>query len=443
LLVVVVAGLLTAPPAGAAVQDVVGIGEFNSVACPTSTQCVGVGIIFTTDSSGAVGAAAPLTPSSGAIAGGQAAQAIEGTELLAAVSCPSSTQCLAVGENSDASEGVAVALDPVTGAVVAGQSVQSIPGIFMAALACPSTTLCLGVGHAPDGQGEAVPLDPTTGAIATGESVQTIPGTSGVGLEGVACPTTTQCLAVGENASASAAAAVPLDPATGAISSGQSGQSVTTKGVLVGINCPSATMCLAVGWGADQPSVAVPLDPETGMIPSGQRDQTISSRAAMLSAVSCPSISQCLAVGNDDGDPSTGQAVSLSPVTGAISSGQSIESLAGTGALNGIECPSVAQCLVVGSGFEASGGASLVLSPATGSPTPPLAAPPPPASTSTTGPASPPQATGTVPGASRLAFTGDDLLPLVVGGGLLVAGGAGLVGLTLRPRRKRTGEADA
>jgi hypothetical protein len=170
LLVVAVTGLLAVPPVAG--QDVAGIGAFNGVACPSNSQCVGVGIIFTTASSGAVGAAAPLTAASGAVSGGQAVQTIPGTELLSAVSCPSGTQCLAVGENSDASEGVAVPLDPETGAVVAGQSVQSIPGIFMAAVACPSSTRCLGVGHAPDGRGVAVSLDPATGAIAMGESVQ-------------------------------------------------------------------------------------------------------------------------------------------------------------------------------------------------------------------------------------------------------------------------------
>ncbi len=281
LLVVAATGLLAGLPAsGATVQNVGGIGTFNGVACPSNSQCVGVGIIFTTGSSGAMGAAAPLTPASGAVSTGQAVRTIPGTASLSAVSCGSGTQCLAVGENADTSEGVAVPLDPRTGAVVAGRSVQSIPGIFMTAVACPSTTRCLGVGHAPDGQGVAVSLDPATGAIATGENVQTIPGTGGVGLEGVACPTTTRCLAVGENAGASAGAAVPLDPATGAPSTGQSSKSVTTKGVLVGVSCPSAAVCLAVGWGADQPSVAVPLDPATGMVPSGQRDQTISPRTA-------------------------------------------------------------------------------------------------------------------------------------------------------------------
>jgi hypothetical protein len=346
---------------------------------------------------------------------------------------------------------VAVALDPETGAVADGQSLQNIPGIFIAAVACPSITQCLAVGHAPDGQGEAVSLDPATGAIATDESLQTIPGTGGLGLEGLACPTTTQCVAVGENVSRSAGAAVPLNPATGALSTGETVQSVTTKGVLVGISCPSPTMCLAVGWGADQPSVAVPLDPGTGMIPSGQQDQTISSRAATLSAVTCPSVSQCLAVGNDDGDPSAGQAVPLSPVTGAISSGQAIQSPSGSGALNGIDCSSATQCLAVGAGFEGSGGASLALSPTTATgvtaivPPPPTSAPTtePVTATTTTVPAPPPvPALGTGPVVSSLAFTGDNLLPLALGGVVLVAGGGSLVGMALRPRRRRNAATD-
>lgn len=418
LLVAAVTGLLAVPPAaGTGVRDVAGIGAFNGVACPSNSRCVGVGVIFPTSSSGAVGAAAPLTAASGTLSQGQGVQSISGTELLSAVSCASRTQCLAVGENVDGSEGVAVPLDPKTGAVVAGRSVQRIPGIFMAAVACPSTTVCVGVGHAPQGQGVAVSLDPATGAIASGKSVQTIPGTGGVGLEGVACPTTTRCLAVGENAGASAGAAVPLNPATGAPSTGQRSQDVTTKGVLVGVSCPSAAMCLAVGWGADQPSVSVPLDPATAMVPSGQRDQTISSRAAKLTAVACPSVSQCLAVGNDDGDPSHGQAVPLSPVTGAASSGRSILNLTGTGALNAAACPAPTRCVVTGSAFEASGGASLVLSPATGNPTgPPVA------------------------GTSPRSFTGGTLLLLIVGG-TLVVGGAALVSVRSR-RRKRAGAAD-
>ena len=174
------------------------------------------------------------------------------------------------------------------------------------------------------------------------------------------------CVAVGENSGRSAGVAVPLNPATGAIRHGQRVRSVTHKGILVDLACPSTTVCLAVGWGASQPSVAAPIDPKTGAVSKGQSDQSISARAAMLTAVSCPSISLCLAVGNDTSDPSVGQAVPIDPTTGTIVADQSIQTLAGTGALNAVVCPSKAQCMAAGSGYESPGAVTQILDPSTG-----------------------------------------------------------------------------
>jgi hypothetical protein len=141
---------------------------------------------------------------------------------------------------------------------------------------------------------------------------------------------------------------------------------VTHKGILLDVACPSTTVCLAVGWGASQPSVAVPIDPRTGALSKGQSDRSISARAAMLTAVSCPSRSLCLAVGNDTGDPSVGQAVPIDPKTATIVAGQSIQTLAGTGALNAVVCPSAGQCVAAGSSFESAGAVTEILDPATG-----------------------------------------------------------------------------
>ncbi len=247
-----------------------------------------------------------------------------------------------------------------------GQELHIISGIFMSGVACASRKQCLAVGHDSSGSGVVVAIRPATGAISSGQRVQTIPGTGGVGLDGVACPSANLCVAVGENARRSAGIAVPLDPATGTIRRGRSIQNVTHKGILLDLACPSTTVCLAVGWGASQPSVAVPIDPRTGALSKGQSDRSISTRAAMLTAVSCPSISVCLAVGNDAGDPSVGQAVPIDPTTGTIVVDQSIESLAGTGALNAVACHSTAQCVTAGSRFESSEAVTEILDPATG-----------------------------------------------------------------------------
>jgi hypothetical protein len=312
------------------------------------------------------GAAASLDPASGGLSTGQSVQLIQSSGFLNGVSCPSRSTCLAVGENPNETMGIAVPLNPGTAMVRNGRALHIIPGLVMSGVACASRRQCLAVGHDSNGSGVAVALNPKTGAILRGRRAQTIPGTGGVGLEGVACPLATLCVAVGENSGRSAGVAVPLNPITGAIRRGQSIQDVTHKGILFGVACPSPIACLAVGWGASQPSVAVPIDPRTGALATGQSDQSISARAAMLTAVSCPSISLCLAVGNDAGDPSAGQAVPIDPTTATIVAGQSIQTLTGIGALNAVVCPSTGQCVAAGSSFESAGAVTEILDPATG-----------------------------------------------------------------------------
>jgi hypothetical protein len=348
--------------ASAAAQDFMPMTTFNGVACVSASQCIGVGTAASRVNSGA---AVSLNPVSGDLSTGQSLQLIRSSGYLNGVSCPSGSVCLAVGENANETRGIAVPLNPDTAMVRSGQEIHIISGIFMSGVACASRKHCLAVGHDSSGSGVVVALSPATGAILSGQRVQTIPGTGGVGLEGVACPLANLCVAVGENSGRSAGVAVPLNPATGAIRRGQSVQDVTHKGILVDLACPSTTVCLAVGWGASQPSVAVPIDPRTGALSKGQSDRSISARAAMLTAVSCPSISLCLAVGNDSGDPFVGQAVPIYPTTATIVAGQSIQTLAGTGALNAVVCHSTARCVAAGSRFESAGAVTEILDPAT------------------------------------------------------------------------------
>jgi hypothetical protein len=347
----------------ASVRDFTPMTTINGVACASANQCIGVGDVASSVNSGA---AASLDPVSGDLSTGQSLQLIGSSGFLNGVSCPSRSACLAVGENRKDTRGIAVPLNPRTATVRSGQELHTISGIFITGVACASRNECLAVGHDSSGSGVVVAVSPATGAILRGQRVQTIPGTGGVGLEGVACPLANLCVAVGENSEKSAGVAVPLNPATGSIHRGQRVQNVTHNGILIDLACPSTTVCLAVGWGASQPSVAVPIDPKTGALPKGQSDRTISTRAAMLTAVSCPSISLCLAVGNDTGDPSVGQAVPIDPTTATIVADQSIQTVAGTGALNAVVCYSTTQCVAAGSAFESAGAVTDILDSATG-----------------------------------------------------------------------------
>jgi hypothetical protein len=345
-------------PAGAIARDFTAMATFNGVACASSSRCIGVGNVVSRENAGA---AASLDPMSGGLSTGQSLRLIRSSGFLNGVSCPSASACLAVGENPNETRGIAVSLNPDTATVRSGQELHVISGIFISGVACASSKQCVAVGHDSSGSGVTVALSPATGAILRGQRVQTIPGTGGVGLEGVACPSSNLCVAVGENSGRSAGVAVPLNPANGAIRRGQSVRNVTHKGILFDVACPSTTVCLAVGWGASKPSVAVPIDPNTGAVSKGQSDRSISARAAMLTAVSCPSRSLCVAVGNDTDDPSVGQAVAIVPTTAAIVDGQSIRTLKGTGALNAVVCPSASQCVAAGSSFEFAGAVTEIL----------------------------------------------------------------------------------
>ena len=247
-------------PAGAIARDFTPMATFNGVACASSSRCIGVGNVV---SSGNSGAAASLDPVSGGLSTGQSLRLIRSSGFLNGVSCPSASACLAVGENPNETRGIAVSLNPDTATVRRDQEPHVISGISMSAVACASRKQCVAVGHDSSGSGVTVVLGPATGAILRGQRVQTIPGTGGVGLEGVACPSTNLCVAVGENSGRSAGVAVPLNPANGAIRRGQSVRNVTHKGILLDVACPSTTACVAVGWGAGKPSLAVPIDPNT------------------------------------------------------------------------------------------------------------------------------------------------------------------------------------
>jgi hypothetical protein len=174
----------------------------------------------------------------------------------------------------------------------------------------------------------------------------------------------------------------------------------------------------------------------TGAVPGGQSDQTISVHAAMLTAVWCPSASQCLAVGNDADDPSIGQAVPLDLTTGTISSGQSIQNIAGTGTSNGLTCPSTNQCLAAGASFEAAEAVTVILSATTAVD---VDATPPATNTTTTAtptttPAPLTTAPVATPGVPVLAVTGvNQAFLLTAGAGLI---GVGFVLLKLASRRR-------
>ncbi len=207
-------------------------------------------------------------------------------------------------------------------APASASTAQVVPGVSpLNGVACPSATTCVAVG-------DSAVVTITNGTVSAPQAVS---GTN-LDLLGVACPTATTCVAVGENASFQGMV-VP-------ITNGTPGTAVVVPGTvgLEGVACPSATTCIAVGFGS---GVVVPITNGTPGTP-----QAVPG-APFLFGVACPSATTCIAVGNNDFE---GVVV---PITnGTPGSPQMMPS---TPFLTGVACASITTCVAVGNNAAAGG----------------------------------------------------------------------------------------
>ena len=131
-----------------------------------------------------------------------------------------------------------------------------------------------------------------------------------------------------------------------------------------GVACASASQCIGVGNVASgvNSGAAASLNPVSGDLSTGQSLQLIRS-SGFLNGVSCPSGSACLAVGENPNE-TRGIAVPLNPNTAMVRSDQELHIISGI-FMSGVACASRKQCLAVGHDSSGSG-VVVALSPATG-----------------------------------------------------------------------------
>jgi hypothetical protein len=204
------------------------------VACPAGkTVCYGV-TQHVGPSDGAVVAISISSPASPTIT---ATDPVALTTSLSAISCPTSDECVAVGAGpSNQGEAVPI-VDGVVGSPVSDSN-MSYQGI-----ACVSSSLCIAVGTdsvATEGVLVPIHLSPT---LSFGTPVDV---TSTGALEGVACPTSASCYAVGAKASSSGGVVVPFSISAGSPRAGKV-QSVAGTNELAAIDCLGVGECDAAG----------------------------------------------------------------------------------------------------------------------------------------------------------------------------------------------------
>jgi hypothetical protein len=308
---------------------------------------------------------------------------VPGTDTagLSSVACADPTHCVAIGSYYDAatrkggimllsgsgSSWTAVAAPLPAGAPNPGTSVQ------LNGLTCASSSSCVAVGYyypsgatTPDDHGLVL-----SGYGRTWRATSTpIPPQSSsppaINLQVVTCPTSRQCLVLGQYAVAGRQSTSPAIALSGfgaawtvktlPLLSGPGVSSSYTDMNFSSAVCTTATSCLAVGddqgsdtegfiyslagstWGVRE----APLPPGSSLAQSGQ--------AVLFGGLACPS-STCLAVGNYNGAvPGTGFISQGSALTWTSSGISPPKSAYPKSALNlaGLACESASFCVATG-----------------------------------------------------------------------------------------------
>lgn len=261
-----------------------GSAVLQGVSCASDAACVAVGSI---DSDSGIhplveswdGSGWSLQPTPANVVG-----------LLYGISCPTATSCMAVGEdqqNSPEDTPLAEVWDGQSW-TVHSPSDPLLPQPFRSVSCRSTTSACTAVGSFTDqGSSDAASWD---GSTWTPESVQQSQSAANTQLQGVDCPSSDECVAVGRTTTFAASVF------SGSLGEGWNGTSwsieATPEAVmrtdsdaaasLFGVSCPERGYCVAVGSSQNAPAlIAVRQNLDTPL-PTTEAATDITSSAATL-----------------------------------------------------------------------------------------------------------------------------------------------------------------
>jgi hypothetical protein len=330
-----------APPAG--------VSALYGVACTSASDCVAVG-----DSGNPDSAVAPVAKAATTTDGGSTWTTYSlpaGIAQLAGVTCPSATQCFAVGETTAA--GLAIVESGDGGSTWAVESPPAVSGAIestMTSIACWSTSVCYATGLSLGGVGEAGILDVTTngGANWTADSLPALVGP----LLDIACTSATACVAVGEGEGSPFGNGIVVGTSDGGASWVDQPVPNGLEPVveLDAVSCPSTSVCFAGGENAGEAAAVISTtDESSGALWSLE---TMPQQAGGVGGVSCISATVCEDVGSYAMAPTPGVLV-IGPGGGGNIAGTTDGSTwseqtmpEGASAPGELDCPVPGTCLV-------------------------------------------------------------------------------------------------
>jgi hypothetical protein len=268
---------------------------------------------------------------------------------FAAVACPSTTECVAVGSASGSGPGSVAEVWNGTAwraeRVPNPHGISSTGQVALNAVSCPSTSLCVAVGtYTPNGS--ELTVSRSFSAVWQDGKWTEHPtaiihaiGLDGTDLQGVSCPSTTACMAVGTYQQGKGSGFLSEQWQGSSWSLIKTPEAPYQSVEFSGVSCPAVGTCTAVGSDQEQgPAMAAEFSNGAWTY------QSTAGSTAALDGVSCPAVNDCVAVGqNYDSSDSAlvevwrGDAWRLVPTS----------RLAGVD-LNGISCPGTTDCTAVG-----------------------------------------------------------------------------------------------
>ena len=237
----------------------------SAVSCPSATQCAAVGYYAIADVTNTL---AEIWNGKGWSISKTPNAAGSGYTTLTGVSCPAVSKCVAVGGYTTAPAPLAIAetWNGSTWAIKTLPSPAGAAGTFPQAVSCTSATDCTAVGNYFNGASN-VPLAQTL--TGTAWSVKAVPAPAGAfygSLNAVSCPAAGECVATGYS-TRSGTGSTNTTTTLAAAWNGHSwalqappNPSGAQQSYLLGVSCPSPGDCTAAGYYATSLSaLTVPL----------------------------------------------------------------------------------------------------------------------------------------------------------------------------------------
>ena len=268
--------------------------QLSSVSCPTATECMAVG----SNGASLPGSGVVITTSDAGATWSPAA-APQNALVVSSVTCASPTDCTAI-----VSDGTSTWSAHSPNFAQSWQQEGALPAGFLPGndITCIAGGLCIDAGYVPTTNGHG------QGAVAVSAdggqtwALASVPAGTGV-LQSTACLSPTACLAAGTTGTTVS----DVVPAKGELLHSTDGghtweSSSDTPPVddVYGLSCPSDTQCAMVGttW------VGFPAVGAGGVAESTDAGLTFRSAPTSyvpitLTAVACPSVSRCIAVGGN------------------------------------------------------------------------------------------------------------------------------------------------